>query len=545
MAAIFPILAAFLQRQAVRPITDLRATARRRWPQRGCKPLRYSSGCNGSSCMTTDLLPRRDGGPRASRCARRADAEVTTMSAIALWRWLPATLIVLLALAGCHTGRQVRQKQQAQIAAAMARAEEPLLLPAAPTAPWPIAGPRPLEEYIDLALQFNPAIDAARRRAEAMALRIPQEGSLEDPMLSVMGWPFLPNVPQTAAGRITAGMTVSQRVPWFGKRRSRAEMAAAEVHKAWAELRAIELEVVEQVKRWYYELYYLQQAIELIEADRRTLEDLARVAEERFRNNQVSQQDVHRAHLEILAVDDELLRMRQELASAQAQLARWLHLPPDSPLQAVDRLPQQDVPAALDALYAQALEANPELQAQLAEIRKQTRAVRLAELAYYPDVELSVTWDEMTRRQALAPTSDGLDMVGLGLMINLPLYRARLDAAVREAQSRTAAEARQWDALKDRTQAEVRELFVQAQTQQELLALFREQIVPKAQDAFRASIPAYRVNQVDFQQLVDNWRALLRYRITLVRLEAQLRQTLATLERVVGGSVAEPMPAAN
>lgn len=444
---------------------------------------------------------------------------------------------MLLALAGCQTARHVRQQQQAQIAAAMARAENPLLLPAAPSAPWPVAGPHPLDDYINLALQYNPAIDAARRRAEALALRIPQEASLDDPTLSVMGWPFAPNVPQTAAGRITAGMTVAQRVPWFGKRQSRADMAAAEVQKAWAELRAVELEVIEQVKRSYYELYYLQQAIELTQQDRRTLEDLARVAEERFRNNQVSQQDVHRAHLEILAVDEQLLRLRQELASAQAQLARWLHLPPDIPLEALDRLPEEDVPAALDALYAQALEANPQLQAQLAEIRRHTGAIRLARLEYYPDVELSITWEEMTRRQALAPTADGLDMVGLGLMVNLPVYRARLDAAVREAQNRTAAEARQWDALKDRTVADVRDLFVQAQTQQELLVLFRDQIVPKAQDTFRASIPAYRVNQIDFQQLVDNWRALLRYRIALVRLDAQLRQTLATLERVVGGSL--------
>jgi hypothetical protein len=37
---------------------------------------------------------------------------------------------------------------------------------------------------------------------------------------------------------------------------------------------------------------------------------------------------------------------------------------------------------------------------------------------------------------------------------------------------------------------------------------------------------------------VDNWRQLLRFRIAYHRLEAQLRQTLAGLERVAGGELA-------
>ena len=75
------------------------------------------------------------------------------------------------------------------------------------------ADPQPVETYVALALAQNPDIQAARKRVDAMANRVPQAASLQDPELAVMGFPFYPAVPQTAAGRATATVTASQAVP--------------------------------------------------------------------------------------------------------------------------------------------------------------------------------------------------------------------------------------------------------------------------------------------------------------------------------------------
>ena len=79
-----------------------------------------------------------------------------------------------------------------------------------------------------------------------------------------------------------------------------------------------------------------------------------------------------------------------------------------------------------------------------------------------------------------------------------------------------------------------KDLFAQTTSQQELLQLFREDIIPKAQQALEQSISAYQVGKVDFQQMIDNWRDLLRFEITAQRIEAGLRQSLASLARAVG-----------
>jgi outer membrane protein TolC len=65
--------------------------------------------------------------------------------------------------------------------------------------------------------------------------------------------------------------------------------------------------------------------------------------------------------------------------------------------------------------------------------------------------------------------------------------------------------------------------------------LFGESIIPKTQQALDVAIREYQVGTTEFVQMIDNWRELLRFQIMHQQLEAQLRQSLASLERVVGG----------
>jgi outer membrane protein TolC len=81
---------------------------------------------------------------------------------------------------------------------------------------------------------------------------------------------------------------------------------------------------------------------------------------------------------------------------------------------------------------------------------------------------------------------------------------------------------------------EVKDLFARATSQEQLLRLFRDDIIPKAQQTLEQSLAAYQVGQVDFQTLIDNWQDLLQFEIAEKRLEAELRQSLASLARVIG-----------
>ncbi len=444
--------------------------------------------------------------------------------------------IALIAFVGCRSANRVHDPEYAELLQDVSYAyHDPAPGEAAMSYVAPgLAGPNPVETYISYALTQNPDIQTARMRLEAKAFQVPQAASLQDPMMGITAFP---ESVQTAAGQQELLMTVSQKFPWFGKLRARSDVAELDAQVVRAQLSAVELSVIDEVKQAYYELYFVQQAIRITETDRNLLIDLTKIAESKYRTGAVSQQDVLRAQLEVSNLNHDLIRLRQELASAQARIARRLHISPDTGLLALEELPGEAIPHDLDMLYRQAIAARPELHAQLAAIDRDRRAVDLAQLDYFPDTTLGLTWVN-TSTAGISPVANGRDPLLLGVTFNVPIYRKRIEAGVRQAEAQAVANRRQYDSLKDQTEEQVKDLFVKARSQQDLLDLFRDDIIPKADQTLQVSARAYQTGDVDFLQLIDNWRQLLRFQVAYQRLEAQLRQTLAKLERVVGGFAA-------
>ncbi len=444
------------------------------------------------------------------------------------------SLGLCLLMVGCQTAHRTWDAEYAQVSHAVARAvSAPPDLSTEVVSPVlaELEGPHAVEQYIQFALQQNPEIQAARKRAESLALQVPVAASLQDPMWNVT---VQPEQVQTAAGQQELILAANQKVPWIGKLDAQANVVEAQTNVARAHLAATELATIAQVKRAYYELYFIQQAITVTEQEQRLLTDIRDVASARYRSGGTNQQDVLRAELEISSLQNELIRLQQQLTSSQARLARLLHVSPQTRLLALEELPPEDVPRDLEFLQACAIQARPELHSKLAEIERDQLAVELAHLDYLPDLTFGLSWIDVADA-GISPVANGRDSFLLSVGGNIPVYRKRLSSSVRSAEAKAVASAREYDALKDGTLEQVTDLFAQARSQQDMVLLFRESILPKARQTLEVSSQAYNVGEVDFLQLIDNWRQLLRYEIAHQRLEATLRQTVAELERVVGG----------
>lgn len=445
--------------------------------------------------------------------------------------------IVTVAL-GCRSSQSFPTAEFVDVSQAIQQtqyASHSVLVDAIPAEANFFEGPRPVEDYIQIALARNPDVDAARSKIAALAYQVPVAASLQDPMFTVTA---LPAHVQTAAGQQELMVGASQKVPWFGKLDVRAGIAEAQTNAARAQLAAVELAVIAEVKRAYYELYFVQQSIAVTEAEQQLLADIRDVANTRYKTGGTNQQDVLRAELEISSLENELISLRQQYESSRAKLARLLHVGPSSRLSTIETLPHDTIPTDLEQLQARAVQARPELHAKFAEVGKERLAVEMANLEYKPDFTFGVSWIDVSSA-GLSPIANGRDAVLLSVGSNLPIYQKRLDSSVRAAQAKTVAAAREYDALRDRTLEQVTDLFTTARTQQQMLSLFQENILPKAKQTLEVSSQAYNVGQVDFLQLIDNWRQLLRYELAIRRLEANLNQTMAELEKVVGGDLRE------
>ncbi|HEX8200050.1 MAG TPA: TolC family protein, partial [Isosphaeraceae bacterium] len=390
------------------------------------------------------------------------------------------------------------------------------------------------DAYIRRALAENRAVQAARANVLALRSRIPQVTALDDPMARSTIWPFPSNAPQySLMGYMPYDLMISQQFPWFGTLRLRGQVAAQDVRAALFELAAAQLEVVAEVKRSYYDLYYNQRAESILHANRALATDLVDVARVRYEAGG-SQQDVLRAQIAVTEIDRELVTVRQDLAEARSMLAEQLHVSPEADLRALPDLPTSNVPIEVDRLYRLAAASRPELQGRLAAVARAEREVELARKRYYPDIDVGVAYQLMTRKNAESPVAEGQDNVGLVVGFNLPIYRRKLDASVCEARARVVADARRYDAERDRTYREVKTLSAQVRSRREAIDLLRTGILPRSRDALELAASGYRAATLDYLTLNTARQEVLQVELQLARLESELGQALASLERVVG-----------
>ncbi|HMO13689.1 MAG TPA: TolC family protein [Pirellulaceae bacterium] len=444
-------------------------------------------------------------------------------------------LAIFLAITsvGCRTSDRVQQAAHDRVASERLHAcySADAYFELSDDAATQFSGPQSLDEYLHIGLLQNPEIQKARFMVDALSQRIPQAASLDDPMLEVMTG--VSHV-ETAAGPQDLALGLSQMIPWRGKREMRTAIAIEEVQAARAELLAVELKVVEQIKTAYHQLYFIQQAISITERDRQQLALIGDVVLQRYQvKREVTQQDVLQVQVALSQIDAELVQLRQQKASTQARLARLMHLPPSTQFEALDSFPAEQILHGIQNLYQLAVESRPELQSQLAKIQRDRKAVCLAMLENYPDMTFGVNWIAVGS-DGLSPVANGEDSLMLTLGLNLPIYRNRIDAGIREARFMAMASAQEYETMRDETLESITDLFAKMNSQYETLTLFRDNIIPKQKLTLEQSIEDYTVGSVDFLQLIEIWRQLFRFQIQEKRLEADLHQSLAELSRVLG-----------
>ena len=437
-------------------------------------------------------------------------------------------------MAGCATpppaGPDSSQViQYVHLAAASMEVVSPATLPVEDT----LAGAHDVDFYVRIALERNPEILAAQRNVAAQSEVIPQVTALADPMLTDTFQPITGNSVQTAAGRGPNLVTLSQRFPWFSKLRVRGEVAEQETKMALARLAQSQLKVIETVKLSYYELYFNQRAIEITKVNKSEIDKILKFVDARFRATRATLEDVLRARIEQTQVKNRLISLERQLRQTQADLAKDLHTSPQADLKA--KPPESEsAPKEIDCLYEAAVRCRPELQERLHAIVRDQRVMELAKLNYYPDFNVGIGWQDITRNNALAGVANGNDNLAFTVGVTIPIWRDKLRAGVRESEHRMVATARRYDSERDDTFRRIRRLIVQARSLESQIELLEEGIIPDSKSTVTLLFAKYQVAKVDIQDVIDNFTRLLNFEIQLVRLKANLGQTLASLERVIG-----------
>lgn len=438
-----------------------------------------------------------------------------------------------LACAGCASlAEREAFEAAARVERAMAGREEAPGPSAATAADLP--GEPSLADYLGLAARRNPGVQAAWHRWKAALERVPQARTLPDPALEYELEALRRSQMQT--------VRVRQMLPGPGKLDLEAAVALEEAHAARLAYEAEKVRLDYRVKEAYYEYYYISRTVEVVRGMRDLVKYLEEVARTRYRTATASHPDVIRAQVELGKLDDRLRTQEAEGAPAAARLNAAMDRPTDAPLPWPKAAPQEPLRASDDRVLAWMREASPDLAMLEREAAARERAVERARLDFHPDfmVGLGYLREQMSGD---ADRSGVMAMVG----VTLPVWREKYAAAVREAEARREAVLKQRADLANMLAADVRMALFRLRDAGRKIDLYHRALVPKAEEALKATEAAFRAGTALFTDLVDAERMLLEFQLAYERALADHAIRRAEVERLVGRALPPgeaPVPAA-
>ena len=389
-----------------------------------------------------------------------------------------------------------------------------------------------VEELLAMARERNPELAAMRAEAAAASERPAAAGALPDPMFRTelqdvtnyggdRGTSLLPN-------RVgSTKYTLSQSLPFWGKRALRGEVADAEAAVAANRVEVSWTELATQIKSAHAQYWLNNRAQELNREILDLINRLEQVARIRYANGLAAQQDVIRAQVERSTMKAELIALEAERMQLRALINSLLTRPADAALADPELLRSMPPTAALDpVLLAERIEAkNPQLAAEQARFLVAEKNRELTYRNRYPDFTLGVS-PIQERNQ--------VNMWEIMLELNIPLQQGARRAQEREAEGMVEAARARRMSLAYRLRGEVSNTVAALEAARQVEMLTRSSLLPQADLTLQAAMVGYETGKVDFATLLDAQRQIRTAKLDVIKAQAEQQLRLAELERLVG-----------
>jgi len=229
-----------------------------------------------------------------------------------------------------------------------------------------------------------------------------------------------------------------------------------------------------------------------------------------------------------------LLDLRQPIV---ARLNAALNRPVETDIPWPGEIIVEDVNVVDEELLGQLTVENPELEALDFEISRNRRAIELAKKDYYPDFNFGLNFIDTDTSSVGSPPDDGKDPVIAMISLNLPLWRDRQDAAVREARARYYAARQDRKEKTNSLSSQLKLASYRLRDAERKIDLYGDALLPKARESLKVTESGYLTTTESFTDLIDAQRIFLEFALAYERALADHAQSLAKLEMLVGREI--------
>ena len=390
-----------------------------------------------------------------------------------------------------------------------------------------------LDSVVSEVLSNNPSLKAAQADWEAARERIPQARAWDDPRL---GFDTLADrfVHESPNAMTDTRVMLEQALPLSGKNRLAGKVAAANAWSAFEQFHRGQLDAIAKARTAYFQLAngYAQLDVNRQSVD--LLKQFVEISRQKFKVGAHSESDVLNGETTLAKLEEAEADIHRQIAQAQVELNRLMNRPPQAPLGHPTEMTFQPLSLSLEKLEGLALAHRPELFIAQKKIDAAQARLDAAHREWVPDPTFRVEAD----RYNADPTVVG--EVDLGFSVDLPWFnRGRYKAAIRENRKMLESAEEQLTAAREDALTMVQSQFIEVETFHHHTELYKDKLLPLAQQTASAKLSGYQTDKENFLDLLEAqrnaqevegmyWEHLMHYNIAVAELESLIGTSLET-----------------
>ncbi len=390
-----------------------------------------------------------------------------------------------------------------------------------------------LNSYLKTAADNNPGLKSKFCEYMAAMEEVPQVGALPDPLIA-FGY-FIQPV-ETRVGPQQVRASLSQMFPWFGLLNAKEDVAT--------EIAKVKYEVFEEtrarlfydVKSAYYNLYFIDKAIDITKNNIDILNTFQKLALIKFEAGLASAVDVLRVEMEVADLENQLAYLNDNKWALQVQFNNLLDVADDNPVIIPDTLWSGDLNMEKDAVQDSIVNQNHLIKQLEFKISSWEKQEVVAKKTGMPD--FSVGFDYIAVGKSVNPMLDanesGKDAFLLPKVgITIPLYRKKYSAMVKEAKLQMEAATFQKNNKVNHLSTLFEKGYKNYQDADRRVDLYWTQL-ELAGKALDILIAYYTTDGKNFEEVLRMERKVLKYQLELDKARADKNAATAFINYLMG-----------
>jgi len=384
-----------------------------------------------------------------------------------------------------------------------------------------------LNSILKQALASNPEIIYAKKAFESSQARIPQSSSLKDPEFGYEHDKMLSD--RMLSGEPMNVLFISQEIPFPSKLYLQSKITSKYANIAYENYKLKEQEIISLVKKSYYELLFVYQAIAINDENKEVLNQIYKTLILRYGSGQGTQSDALKIQVELAKADGESILLEQKLESLKAKINTLLNKNPQENINiSLDEFKPDKINHTQDDFIDMAKNNNNELKIYKYSVERGKLAYELALNGYLPD--FSLKFKQMISKDFFE-NDEWSAMIG----ITLPLWFFKKQAFnVDETKSEIEMLDYDYKNKENTVIFEINDAYSRALANEKLINLYETAFIPQGQEAVNVALKSYLSNKSDFLSVLDSRRMLINFKLEYLTAMLNFKIALADLEKLTG-----------